>query len=171
MNVFIEKYIDLAVLVLCFVFTVLTSLRYLRTARLPLRLVPAFFALFGATAVATFIGAGHLFEISYHAFERLAAGTFKFDFRFYALIQMGLVILALSGYMVGQIGAWFRGEVGAQRNAVRVALVLMAFTLPTVAFTPIGAVPTIGCVISLLTFPFVVKKRRVLHHAPATPVS
>ncbi|GAB4034943.1 hypothetical protein GCM10028774_22970 [Spirosoma jeollabukense] len=132
-----------------------------RKAKAPLRKLPAFFAVFGATSIATFMGAGHLLEISYHALERLIDKTFVYDFRFYSLILMGVVLLSLGVYMIGQIGAWFRGVSGSRRRIIGVALVIVAVSLPTVIFSPIGYMPSIACAITLLAMPFVMKRHRV----------
>ncbi|CAN5357146.1 hypothetical protein BH09BAC4_BH09BAC4_20350 [soil metagenome] len=165
MSTFFLYYIDVTVLALCFVFTLINTVRMVRKATASVRKVPAFFAVFGATSIATFIGAGHLFEISYHALERLIDKTFVYDFRFYSLILMGVVLLSLGVYMIGQIGAWFRGVPGSQRRIIGVALVIVAVSLPTVVFTPIGYAPPLACVITLLAMPFVIKQKVGSQHA------
>ncbi len=158
MITFYLNYIDQIVLALCAIFTFINTVRLVRNATVPVRKVPAYFVVFGATAIATFLGAGHLFEISYRAVERAMAGTFVYDFRFYSLILMGMLLLSLSVRMLGEIRDWFRGVSGSQGRAIKTALLIVLISAPTGVFTPIGYVPTIGCVISLLFFPFAVKK-------------
>lgn len=152
-------YIDQVVLALCFVFTLVNTHRMVRRATVSLRRVPAYFAVFGATAIATFLGFGHLFEISYHAVERVVAGTFAFDFRFYSLLLMGMLLLTLSVQMLNAIGAWFQGTGQEWRKVIKVALLIVAVSAPAIVFSPIAAVPSIGCGITLLAMPFVMKRR------------
>jgi hypothetical protein len=156
---FYLNHIDEIVLILCLLFTFINTIRLVRRATVSVRKVPAYFVVFGATAIATFIGGGHLFEISYRAIERAINGTFVYDYRFYSLILMGMVLLSLSIRMLREIGAWFRGIPGSQRSAIRTALLIIIISAPTGVFTPIGYVPSIGCAITLLFFPFAVRKR------------
>lgn len=158
MITFYLNYIDQIVLTLCGIFTLINTIRLVWRATVPVRKIPAYFVVFGATSIATFLGAGHLFEISYRAIERAVAGTFIYDYRFYSLILMGIVLLSLSVRMLREIGNWFQGISGSQRRAMQTALLIVAVSAPTGVFTPIGYVPSIACAISLIFFPFVIKK-------------
>ena len=155
---FYLTYIDQMVLGLCAIFTFINTIRLVRSATVPVRKVPAYFVVFGATAIATFLGAGHLFEISYSAIKRALAGTFVYDFRFYSLILMGMLLLSLSVQMLNHIRDWFRGVPESRISAIKTALLIVLISAPTGVFTPIGYVPTIACAISLLSLPFAVKK-------------
>ncbi|GAB4025802.1 hypothetical protein [Spirosoma gilvum] len=157
----ILAYIDQIVLSLCLILTAFNTVRLVRGATVPLRTVPAALVVFGPTANATLMGAGHLFENSYHAAEKLYAGTYTFDFRQYSLFLMGGVLIFLSLYTLRQLADWFSGIPGSQRKAVQATLAIIVVTAPTFAFTPIGILPTLVSVISLLALPFVKKPRIV----------
>jgi hypothetical protein len=158
MVTFYLNYIDQMVLTLCTVFTLFNTIWLVRRATVPVRKVPAYFVVFGATSIATFMGAGHLFEISYRAIERALADKFVYDFRFYALILMGMLLLNLSVQLLGEIDRWFQGAPGSQWKIIKTALLIVAVSAPTSVFTPIGYVPSIACFITLLCLPFAVKK-------------
>lgn len=173
MKTFFDQYIDVTVLTLCLSFSVINIVRMLRQATVPIRKVPGFLLVFGATAIATFLGVGHLFEISFHAVERSIAGTYVFDFRFYSLILLGMVLLSLSVRMLGDIKALFRGESGSQRRIIKTVFLIVAVSAPTGLFTPIGYVPSIACAISMLGLPFVRKSQtagRQVTEAPTQEV-
>ncbi|MBD2704887.1 hypothetical protein IC229_29920 [Spirosoma sp. BT702] len=153
------NHIDQLVLTFCVVFTFINTVRMVRRAAVPVRKVPAYFVVFGATSIATFLGAGHLFEISYRAIEQKMAGTFVYNFRFYALILLGVLLLSLSVQMLRYIRNWFSGVPDSQRQIIKTALIIVAISAPTGVFSPIGYVPTIACTITLLFMPFAVRKQ------------
>jgi hypothetical protein len=157
MNDFIAKYIDLTVLVLGFLGTLLFTLRLARGTRF--RRFPLFFVVYGAMLVSMAMVA-HIFENSYHAVERVIAGTFVYDFRFYSRILMGVVFLSITLYMLQQLRAWGAGDRSGMVNFIKAALVLVVLSLPTGLLTPIGYVPAIACAISLAGMPFAVKRRQ-----------
>ena len=160
-------YIDQVVLGLGLSLTVVNTIRFVRRAAIPVRRVPALLAIFGPTANATLMGAGHLLENCYRAAEKLYAGTYIFDFRQYSLFLMGSVLLFLSLYTLRQLADWFNREPGSQRKAVWSTLAIIAVSAPTFAFTPIGILPTLVSVISLLALPFVRKAR----HESTSPLA
>lgn len=157
MNDFFAKYIDLTVLGLGFAGTLLFTLRLARGTRF--RRFPLFFVVYGAMLVSIAMVA-HIFENSYHAVERVIAGTFVYDFRFYSRILMGVVFLAITLYMLRQLVIWGTGDRRGMVNFIKAALVLVVLSLPTGLLTPIGYVPTIACAISLAGIPFAVKRRQ-----------
>ncbi|MBD0256261.1 MAG: hypothetical protein ICV83_11130 [Cytophagales bacterium] len=157
MNDFFAHYIDLTVLILGFIGTLLFTLRLARGTRF--RRFPLFFVVYGAMLVSIAMVA-HIFENSYHAAERVIAGTFVYDFRFYSRILMGVVFLAITLYMLRQLKIWGTGDRSGMVNFIKAALVLVVLSLPTAFLTPIGVVPTIACAISLASMPFAVKRRQ-----------
>jgi hypothetical protein len=156
---FLWNKIDLIVLSLCFVFTLLNTFRMVRAATEPIREVPAFFLIFGATSIVFFMGFGHLFEISYHAVENIMKGTFVFDFRFYSLILMGMLLLSLSVGMLQRIADRLNGKTTSSYPIFKSAILIVLISAPAGIFTPIAYVPAIACLISLLFLPLTVKKR------------
>jgi len=172
MSLFFAQYIDHFVHFMCVVCTLLNTTRLVRRATVPLRRVPAFFVVFGATTVATFMGFGHLFEISFHSLERAATGTFVYDFRFYSLILMGVVLLSLSVGMLRAIENWFKAVPGSRQAIYRFALQIIALSAPMFFFTPIAAAPVMACLITLMAMPFAIKKENTakLNPTQAAPV-
>ncbi|WP_080056358.1 hypothetical protein [Spirosoma aerolatum] len=152
-------HIDEFVVSLALLLTLLNTVRLVRGASLPVRRLPAALVVLGPTANATLMGAGHLFENSYHAVERLLAGTYTYNFRQYSLFLMGVVMLAISLYILRQLSNWFSGIPGSERKAVQATLAIVAVSAPTIAFTPIGILPTLVSFVSLLAHPFVMKNR------------
>lgn len=151
------NYIDQIVLLFCFVISYFTTIQFLRQSTVPIRKMPAFFVVFGPVSIATFMGLGHLFEISYHALERVLDKSFVFDFRFYSLILLGVVLLSLSVQMLREIRDLFRGF--PRRQAIfKTAFWVIVLSAPTGFFTPIGYLPTIACLITLVFLPVVIKK-------------
>ena len=144
---------------LALLFTLLNTVRLVRGATQPVRKLPAALVVCGPTANATLMGAGHLFENSYHAVEKLFAGTYIYDFRQYSLFLMGVVMLVISLFTLRQLANWFIGIPGSERKAVQATLAIIAISSPTVAFTPIGILPTLVSIVSLLAHPFVMKNR------------
>lgn len=158
MTTFFATYIDQFVLIMCFVCTLINTVRLVRRATVPLRKIPACFVVFGATSVSTFLGFGHLFEISYHALERVSAGTFVYDFRFYSLMLMGMLLLVLSLHMLKAIEHWFQGIPGSRHNIIRMALWIIVTSAPAIFLTPIAAAPVMACLITLIAMPFTLKQ-------------
>lgn len=151
------NYIDQIVLLFCFVISYLKTIHFLRQSTVPIRKIPAFFVVFGPVSIATSMGLGHLFEISYHALERVLEKSFVFDFRLYSLILLGVVLLSLSVRMLGEIRDLFRGF--PRRQAIfKTAFWMIFLSAPTGFFTPIGYVPTAACLVTLVFLPFVIKK-------------
>lgn len=155
------NYVDQIVLALCFLFTFINTYRMVRSATVQVRKVPAYLLVFGATAIATFMGFGHLFEISYHAVERALARQFVYDFRFYSLIMMGMVLLTLSVYLLHYIAEFLKGTPGSRHDIIRTVLFIIVCSAPAGFLTPIALMPTMGCAISMLALPFVVKQAPV----------
>ncbi|WP_303311795.1 hypothetical protein [Hymenobacter sp. BT730] len=153
---FLLQYIDQLVMGA----TVLASAWYCRRAyvtfRPPMRPGALFAVILGPMLVALSMGA-HLVEILFHALERIEQDTFHFDFHFYALLQMGVVFLGISSYMLGQVWLLCRGRSRAGRQIWWAALLLSGLSAPTVVFTPIGLLPTLACVVSVVGLRLVYK--------------
>lgn len=126
------------------------------TFRPPIRLGALFALTLGPMLVALSMLA-HLAENLYYALERILQHSFHFDFRFYSLMLMGIVFLGISSYMLWQIWLLCRGRSRAGRQIWWAALVLSVLSAPTVVFTPIGLLPTLACVVSVVGLRFVYK--------------
>jgi hypothetical protein len=161
MEKFFLYYIDLVILAMAITFTAVFTGIFSKRSVLPVRKLPLFFLLFGATTVASSM-CGHLGEISYRAIVGVIAGTFKYDYKFYSLNLMGIVFLAISIYMLLQVKEWIMGDLKAKNSFVKAALVLIILSAPTFPLTPIGLLPTLACMISFAALPFTINvtKRR-----------
>ncbi len=157
MKDFFANYIDLTVLGLVFLATLVYTLRL--APGTGFRRFPLFFVVYGAMLVCIAMCA-HIFENSYHAIEGAIAGTFVYDFRFYSRILMGVVFLAMSLHMLGQIKVWGTGDRRGMIQFIKTAAALSLLSFPTYFLVPIGLVPTLACAISLAGMPFAMKRRK-----------
>lgn len=155
MNILFQ-YIDAIVIAA----TVLATAGYCRyayaTYHPPMRLLALFGLILGVMLVSLSTLA-HLGENAYHALERIVQGTFHFDFHFYSLMLMGVVFLGISGYMLWEVHLLCQGRSRAGRHIWWAALVLIVLSAPTFFFTPIGLLPTVACLVSMLGLRFVYK--------------
>jgi hypothetical protein len=86
------------------------------------------------------------------------AGTFVYDYKFYSLMLMGVVFLSISLYMLQQAKEWCAGDKQGKINFIKAAITISVLSAPTAFFTPIGLLPTMVCVISLIALPFTIKR-------------
>lgn len=153
-------YIDFIILAFAVILALVYTVKTVKQAISPLRKIPLFFVVFGASAIVAFMF-GHLFEIGTRAIQRVIAGNFVYDYRFYSLMLMGVVFISIGIYMLSQIKAWSMGDSQGKRNFLRAVLVMILLSAPTFPLTPIGLLPTIGCLISLAGLPFAVGRINV----------
>ena len=151
-------HIDAYVLSLSIVLTLVGTLRVAHDAALPVRQIPLFFLLLGISLIFSAM-VGHLFENSVRAIMQAIEGSFVYDFRFYSLIFMGVVFIAISGYMFQQVKRWLSGDWQAKRNFIKAAFCLITLSVPSVGFTPIGILPTLACLTSFSAMPFTIRVR------------
>lgn len=156
----IFMYIDFIMLALAVILALVYTIKTVQQATAPLRKIPLFFVVFGASAIVAFMF-GHLFEIGTRAVQRVIEGNFVYDYRFYSLMLMGTVFITIGIYMLSQIKAWSLGDHQGKRNFLKAVFVLILLSAPTFPFTPIGLLPTTGCMISLAGLPFAVKRIKV----------
>lgn len=157
MNEFFDKYADLTALALTLLIPLLLTIYIKTKASKRIRLVPVYFLVFGPSGILSFIFF-HLFENSYRAVMAAAAGHFVYNFHFYSLILFGLIVACLGvRYLKACFDKCFRVYKANRSYFYTVALILL-ITTPLIPITPIAAVPSICCAISLLAFPFVCRK-------------
>ena len=147
--------------------SVLFTFWLIKTATIGIRAVPLFLASFGSSVVVSSMAFGHLFENCYRAALRVVEGTFVFNFHFYSIILMGLVILSHGLYMLWQLRLITMGDPAAKKRFLLAAVVLSALTAPVFLLRPIGLLPTIACIISLSGLYFLVKPVREVILEPA----
>lgn len=154
-------YIDGVVFMLAVLAAFFLTYNFKKQAAAGIRVVPLFFASFGASLVVSSMAAGHLFENIYRAAVRMFSGTFVFDFHFYSIILMGGMILTFGIYMLWQLQSFIRGNPIARKRFVMAALILSAVTMPVFLFRPIGILPTVACAIAISGIAFVHKRVKV----------
>jgi len=159
MNGFFQNWVDLTALVLCFLLPFLFVVRVKKLKKKKVRAVPAYFLFFAPVAILVFIFF-HLFENSFHAIEAAVAGKFKYDFRFYSLMLLGLVVAQLGWQLLNKCMAKCLKERYKNVHLFRTVAFIYVLTAPLIPLTPISAVPAICCTISLIALPFVRRKAR-----------
>ncbi len=131
------------------------------------RAVAAFFLLFGPSAIVAHMSF-HLLEIGTTAILNGIDGTFTYNFRFYSLILMGVVITYLSFTLLQQGIAKCQSPRFSNRHLLKTMAFIVILSAPTIFFTPIGSLPTLACIISLVALPFVAKKK---HQTVLSPIT
>jgi hypothetical protein len=158
MNEFISKYIDLMALAFTIMMPLVITIQLKRKAGKMLRAVPVYFFVFGPSGILAFIFF-HLFENIYRAIAAYMTSSFQYNFRFYSLILLGVVVAYLGiQFLIACRSKCLNGKSANKSYFIQILLILF-FTLPLIPIIPISAVPLICCVISLSGFAFV--RRRV----------
>ena len=150
-------YIDGIILAISIIFAYIYTLKITRQSSLPLRKVALFFALLGVFTILMNM-VGHISEIGYRAIPRVLAGNFVYDFRFYSLMLMGVVFFSIGFYMFGELKEWCMGNKESKKKFIKAAIVMSLVSAPTFPFTPIGLLPTLACIISVISLPFAWKQ-------------
>jgi hypothetical protein len=150
-------YIDGIILAISIVFAYIYTLKITRHAALHLRKIALFFVLLGIFAIIMNM-VGHLSEIAFRAIQRVIAGNFVYDFHFYSLLLMGAVFLSIGLYMLGEVKKLCMGNTEAKMKFIKAAIVMSLISAPTFPFTPIGLLPTLACILSLVALRFALKQ-------------
>jgi hypothetical protein len=173
MNEFISKYIDLMALAFTVVMPFVVTIQLKRKAGKKLRAVPVYFFVFGPSGILTFMFF-HLFENIYRAITAYISGSFQYNFKFYSLLLLGVVVAYLGiQFIIACHNKCLEGN-SANRPYFSQILLILLFTLPLIPIIPIAAVPLICCIISLLAFAFVrrsVKQNKVVLTEEALPMT
>jgi len=158
MNEYFNKYADLTALSLTLALPLLFTIYLKRKAQKRIRAVPVYFLLFGPFGILSFIFF-HLFENGYRAIEATLNSHFTYSFHFYSLILFGVVVASLGVlYLKTCIDKCLLVSKSNRSYLYKVLLMLLV-TVPLIPITPIAAVPTICCSVSILALPFVLKTR------------
>jgi hypothetical protein len=123
----------------------------------PIRSYVLFFVVFGPVVIAVHMSM-HIIEISYHAITNAFTGTFKYNFRFYSLQLMGALILYLSIRFLGTWHSYLITNTN-KKQVLKIAGWIALISIPTIPLTPIGSLPAMACVISLVASIWVHKKQ------------
>lgn len=157
MNKFFDQYADLTAVILAFLLPLIFTLAIKRKLRKKVRAVPAWFLFFGPCGILVFIFF-HLFENSYRAIASVIAGSFVYNFRFYSLLLMGIVVGCIGYFFLR--ACWFRciRDTNNTRKIFQLIMLVAFVTGPLIPITPLSAVPLICCVFNLIGLPFVCRR-------------
>ena len=158
MNEYFNKYADLTALSLTLVLPLLFTIYLKRKAQKGIRAVPVYFLLFGPFGILSFIFF-HLFENGYRAIEATLNSHFTYSFHFYSLILFGVVVASLGVLYLKTCLDKCLLVSKSNRSYFYKVLLMLLVTVPLIPITPIAAVPTICCSVSILALPFVRKTR------------
>ncbi|GAB2942791.1 hypothetical protein GCM10027048_04310 [Hymenobacter coalescens] len=110
----------------------------------------------------------HMFAVSLVNVLRFAEGKFEYTLRLYALLQLGAVLLLISGLSLHVIRRWAAsGAPALERPLVGLALLQMLFSFPLFPFNPIGILPGLAAVLLLLTLAVTRRQLRDVEQAEA----
>jgi uncharacterized protein with PQ loop repeat len=102
----------------------------------------------------------HLIAVSTFAIIRMGAGVFQYDMKFYALMQFGVLLLLINGYLLNCINQISRGNWEVYRQVVTACVLQCAITLPLFPFNPIGLLPVITSVLLVARLAFAKRGRK-----------
>ena len=156
MNKFLLLWADAVAMLLSLIIPLIITIVLKRRMKKQVRAVPVYFLLFGTLAILVHISF-HLFEISYHAIDNSLKGTFTYNFRFYSLILMGGTLAYLSSQLLNRCMYKCNHPYTTSKPLYQSMAFIVLVSAPTIALTPIGALPTMGCFISVVALQFVRK--------------
>jgi hypothetical protein len=155
MKHFFLHWVDLTAMLLSIAAAIYFAVKLSRSH--PVRSLAAFFLLFGSlvTVVHMFF---HLLNVSYNVVERIRINAFTYDFRLYSMYLMGGVLGYLSLRLLRQSVYKCTALQSSNRPMYKTMLAIGAVSLPTVPFTFIGSLPSMGCIVSLIALAFLKRK-------------
>ncbi len=155
------RWADLAAMLLSIViaigYTILTS----KGARGTLRPLAFFFLIFGPLAVGIHMVAHQCF-VNYIAVQKMLAGNFGYDFRFYALNLMGITLAVLGFNMLRSCMQYFKGDPSARRRWFSACGWVVLVAAPTIPFTFIGSLPVQAVALNLIASFFVRNRKKTV---------
>jgi Kef-type K+ transport system membrane component KefB len=155
---------DLTVLALSLGFAVAFAYWVSRRRRVPVPLTVLAGLSLGPSTAFVHMWA-HLFAISIVNFLRFTRGEFEYNLRFYALMQLGVVLLLISGLSLHVIRRWAAGAPALERPLIALAGLQMLFSFPLYPFNPIGMLPGLAAVLLLLVLALTGAQRRAIRAA------
>ena len=157
MNTFFRDYVDLTALCMICCITLFLAIRAkLKTGR-HTRFIPVF-ALFFAPVALLVLMFFHLLENIYHAVINAMAGTFTYNFHFYAIVLLGLVLGSIAFFLLRACKKKANGTLLHNRSIFLYLGLIVLICLPLLPITPISMVPLVFCGISLAGLFFVTEK-------------
>jgi hypothetical protein len=100
----------------------------------------------------------HLAENTYRALSEAIAGTFVYNFRFYSLIMLGIVLGGAGTALLNACIQKCFDKNAANSTVLKRMLLVAVISAPLIPIIVLGYVPLILSAISLLAMPFVNRK-------------
>src|SRR5215204_761070 len=94
---------------------------------------------------------GHSIAVLVVNYQRYQKGTFQYSFIFYGLLLLGFMGLGVSGYIIHYTKKLVRGYHRYKTTVIVLDLVMMTLFLPVVFINPLGFLPVIAGIISIVT--------------------
>jgi hypothetical protein len=101
----------------------------------------------------------HCFRNGYNTIVALMANIKAFNFYYYSLQMFGGVLAYQSYLLLQKCKSYVSGKHEYKSSLYRSILIIVATSLPTFIFTPIGIVPTVVLAITSISLLFIQKKK------------
>jgi hypothetical protein len=162
MDKFLEQYADITALALTFLLPAIFTISIKLKTRRETRAIPVYFLFFGPLGILVFIFF-HLFENSYRAIIAAMNGSFVYDFHFYSLILMGLVIAAMGyTFLNSCLHKCFDKDHNSRTIFYCIVLILIVCGAQ-IPLAQISVVPLICCGITTAALFFVRRKTKEIY--------
>ncbi len=161
MNQSLTRWADLLAIISAVVLALVLAVFYARKNRGLLRPVALFFLVFGPAVVGVHM-VFHLFFTAYVAIGKAPGGSFAYDFRFYSLNLMGVLLGVLSYQMLRHSLELFTGKAKSRTRWLASCGWIVLVSAPTIPFTFIGSLPVQAVLVSLIASCFVRRKNAVI---------
>ncbi|WP_210490251.1 hypothetical protein [Rufibacter aurantiacus] len=108
----------------------------------------------------------HLIAVTAVALIKMRAGTFVYDMRFYTLIQFGVLLAIINGYLFRSVKQICLGKEQRFRNLVKACCLQILISLPLFPFNPLSLLPvmTSGAIMLLV---YVALRKGIFTRKPA----
>lgn len=116
----------------------------------------------------------HLIAVGTLSILRFHAGVFKYDLKFYTLIQFGILLGIINIYILNRINQISRGNWLVYKNITIASALQSAIVLPLFPFNPISILPVMTSVLLVLRLLAAKRGREVVktfHLLNEAPVS
>lgn len=160
MKQFLYDYSDLCALIGTFLLPLWFTIRAKQAAGRSLRAIAAYFFFFSPLGSLTFISF-HLLENSYRAVDAYVAGTFVYDFHFYSLELLGVVVFVIALSLLKASRQYATTGLHLIKYFRLLGLLLLV-SLPLIPIAPIAAVPGMVSLISLIALPLLRRKQKAV---------
>ncbi|RYY97637.1 MAG: hypothetical protein EOO11_10310 [Chitinophagaceae bacterium] len=115
--------------------------------------LPSFLLLFAALVVFLNMWA-HTVAVLLVNWARYRSGIFYYTFAFYGQLLLGVTAIFLSGFGIHYARRHIRGVAGQRRSLYWLNAATIALFLPVIPLNPIGALPVLAALLSVLTLVF-----------------